>query len=158
MPDDYLKKLREVSDHTVEICKKAVTAGASPVADKIRANAEKVMSGEESGEMMANFGITPADVDDRGVINVKVGFGNYDTKGVANPLKANVLESGRVSSGGDGRKHKKRNGKEWARAVESGSVMQPKRPFIRPAVRKSKKASIEAMEKTINEEIQKIMK
>ena len=158
MPDDYLKKLKEVSGRTVEICKKAVIAGASPIADRIRANAEKVMSGEESGEMMSNFGITPPDVDDRGVINVKVGFGDYDSKGVANPLKANVLESGRVSTGGDGRKHKKRNSKEWARAVESGSVMQPKRPFVRPAVRATKKASLEIMEETISNEIDKIMK
>ena len=158
MPTDYLKKLRNLTDNTVPICKRAVAEGAGVVADQIRANASNVLSGQGTGEMMASFGVAPIGIDDRGVINTKVGFGDYDSKGKANAVKANALESGRIKrEKGEVRKHKKRTAAEWARAVESGSSIQPKRPFIRPAVNSTRNQVKKTMENVVDEELKKIM-
>ena len=42
--------------------------------------------------------------------------------------------------------------------MESGSSKQKKRPFVRPAVNKTKKRAIEEMQKRLNEELKKIFK
>jgi len=59
--------------------------------------------------------------------NTKIGFDGYDRKGVPNALKA--------------------------RAMESGTSTQPKRPFVRPAVNRVKKKAIEEMGKTLDIEL-----
>ena len=63
---------------------------------------------------------------------IKIGFDGYDSKGVPNQIKARVLES--------------------------GSSRQKKRPFVRPALKATKKEAEDAMAKIVDEEIKKIMK
>ena len=127
---DIQEKLSRLSQDAGNVAKEAVYAGAGVVADQIRANLRRVLSGQSTGDLEASLGITPISMDNKMVWNAKVGFDGYDSKGVPNQLKANVLES--------------------------GSSRQPKRPFVRTAVTASRKRAVEAMERVVDEAIEKI--
>jgi HK97 gp10 family phage protein len=131
--DNFSLQLQTYGQNTVEIAKKVVTAGAQPVADEIRKGLTKNLQGSKysEGDLLDSLGITPPGVDNNGNTNVKVGFGGYDSKGVANALKARV--------------------------TESGSSNQKKRPFVRPAMNRSKKKALQAMQDKLIEETKKIM-
>lgn len=142
--DEYSLKLSKLGKASVEISKKVVMAGANPVANEIRKNLEanirdpspvgknsnrmvKKNYGKSTGDLLNALGVAPPGVDRLGNTNTKIGFEGYDRKGVPNALKA--------------------------RAMESGTSRLKKRPFIRPAVNKTKKKAIEEMGKTLEEEI-----
>ena len=111
--DDFALALSRLSTQSDEIAKKAIYEGAKVVADKIKSNLEGVLSSGATGDMLASFGVTPIERDSSGNWNAKIGFDGYDSKGVANQLKARVLES--------------------------GSSKQQKKPFVRPAVNATKR-------------------
>lgn len=138
-----------------ELAKEVVQAGAQPVADQIRKELEElpedkfrylkkgeVFNGvpkQQKQDLLDSLGITPADIDYSGNANVKIGFDGYGKlptkkypEGVPNPL--------------------------LARAIESGSSVRKKTPFIRKAVNKSKKLAEEEMQKKLDEHIEIIMK
>ena len=128
--DDYALKLSQLATGSDEIAKKAIFEGSNIIADKIKNNLEGVLSSEATGELVASFGVTPIEKNKNGDWNAKIGFDGYDRKGVANQLKARVLESGK--SGGQ------------------------KHPFVRPAVNATKKQVVEKMNQVIEEEINKL--
>lgn len=117
-----------------ELAKKVVWAGAQPLADEIRKGLESNLQGSKysEGDLADSLGITPPGVDNNGNTNVKIGFHGYDSKGVANALKARVMESGK-----------------------SG---QAKRPFIRTAVNRSRGKVVQTMQEKLDEEIEVIMR
>lgn len=127
--DEYARKLSGLGRESVEISKKVVMAGANPVADEIRKGLEGVLQGSKhsKGDLLNSFGIAPPDVDRMGNTNTKIGFEGYDRKGVPNVIKA--------------------------RALESGTSRQKKKPFIRPAVNRTKQKAIDEMGKKLDEEI-----
>ena len=84
------------------------------------------------------FGISPMGSED-GMLNVKLGFDGY------NGMKTKKYPKGQPNV-------------LLARSIESGSSIAKKRPFVAPAVRKTKKAAEETMAKIIDEESAKIMK
>ena len=129
--DKYLAQLEQLGQRSRGICKMAVYDGAAIVADQVRENLERVLSPDATGQLEASMGISKMR-DDNGYINVVIGFDGYDDKGVANQLKANVLES--------------------------GSSKQQKRPFMRPAVNTSRKRAEAKMAETLDREIEKLMK
>lgn len=133
----------------------AVKAGAAIVADKIRANLEsiptehyrklqpgEIFSGLPKGQkkdLLDSFGLTPISLDKSGFVHTKAGFdgyGSYPTAAYPGGIPNQML----------------------ARAVESGSSVREKHPFVRPAINAARKAAIEAMEKVIAEETEKIFK
>jgi len=139
----------------IEVAKKVVEAGAQPMADEIRnmlialpedqfrylrkGEVFKGLPKQQKQDLANGFGITDADIDRNGNANIKIGFngyGKYKTKkypkGVPNAL--------------------------LARAVESGSSVRRKTPFVRTGTNKSLKETLKAMEKKLNEEIVRIMK
>lgn len=145
--EEYAMKLSQLGRESIEISKEVVMAGANPVADEIKKNLEanirdpapaskggnrtvKTNYGRSTGDLLDAFGIAPPDIDRLGNTNTKIGFEGYDKKGVPNALKA--------------------------RAMESGTSKLKKRPFVRPAVNKTKKKAIEEMGKKLDEEIYKI--
>ena len=128
--DDFAIALSHLATGSEEIAKKAIYAGANIIADKIKSNLQGVLSSEATGELLASFGVTPIEKDASGNWNAKIGFDGYGTDGVANQLKARVLES--------------------------GSSRQPKRPFVRPAVNATKRQVVDRMGEVINEEIQRL--
>ena len=147
--EDYMRRLSQLGEGSAAIAKKAVYEASGIVADRIRKNlvdnindpqsaaksgrATFKKDGEErTGDLVRSLGITPIKLDKNGILNVKIGFDGYDSRGVPNQLKARVMESG-------------------------SSTIEP-RPFVKPAVKATKKAAEEAMNRVINEEIEKIMK
>ncbi|MEL7610601.1 MAG: hypothetical protein AAGU74_14000 [Bacillota bacterium] len=140
--DEYALKLSRFAAGSDEIAKKAIYAGAKIVADKIKATLEGVPTekfrylrgGDQFGgltrtqkaDLLASFGITPITRDENGDWNAKIGFDGYGSKstnkypqGIPNQL--------------------------LARAVESGSSVRHKHPFVRPAVNATKQAAIAEM-------------
>lgn len=127
-------QLSTLGKRSIEIGGKAVKAGAGILADQVRKNLKKNLTGSKysTGDLLDSLGVTPAKVDRNGVINAKVGFEGYDRKGVPNAIKA--------------------------RAMESGTSRQKKKPFIRPAIRVTKDKIEKTMQEIIDSEIQKITK
>lgn len=149
--EKYGEKLLRVATSSEEIAKAAIDAGADILTDEIRKNltanlndpTSASVSGRSlfknyynktSGSLLEALGITPILQDSDGIWNAKIGFGdpNYDPKGVPNVLKARVMES--------------------------GSSTIRKRPFVRPAVAAKKQEVLDAMQRVIDEETEKIMK
>ena len=146
---EYAQKLAALSGNMKSVAEKAVYEAAGIVADQIRKNLteninddrsaakrdgpEKKKEGQRSsGDLLDSLGIAPIQMDKDGYIGTKIGFDGYDRRGVPNPLKARVMESG-------------------------SSTIEP-RPFVRPAVKATKKAAEAAMGRVIDEEIGKMMK
>lgn len=138
-----------------EISKEVVQAGAQPIADQIRKNLEglpedkfrrlakdEVFTGvpkQQKKDLLESMGITPPDINYDGNTNIKIGFDGYGKiptkkypKGVPNQL--------------------------LARAIESGSSVRKKTPFIRRGEGKSKKLAEAEMQKKLDEKIEVIMK
>jgi hypothetical protein len=151
--DELELRLSKLADP--ELAKDVVMAGAQPVADEIRKSIEalpedkfrylkknEVFTGvpkQQKQDLLDSLGITPPDIDFDGNTNTKIGFDGYGKiptkkypKGVPNQL--------------------------LARAVESGSSVRKKTPFIRKAVNKSKKLAEAEMQKKLDEKIEIIMK
>ena len=137
--DEYALKLSRLGTKSSKIAKKAIYAAAGIVADQMKKNLKGVLSDKATGELVDSMGITPITTDKDGNYNAKIGFDGYGSrktksypKGVPNQLKA--------------------------RAIESGTSFQKKRPFVRPAVRQTKGKAKAEMERVIEEEHKKIMK
>lgn len=126
--------LNKLGNDTERIASKAVREAANPLADGIRKRLEGnlMFSDETTGDLERSFGISPTKVNRDGNVDVRIGFSGYDSKGVANELKARVMESG--SS-----KHKKR-------------------PFFRPEVALQRKKVRQIIAQVISDEISKITK
>jgi len=130
---DFQIKLEKVAGKADDIARRAVYVGAGIMADQVRVNLQKNLSGSKlsQGDLLDSLGISKPKVDQDGSINSKVGFDGYDRNGVPNALKARVMES--------------------------GSSKQKKKPFIRPAISQARNKAKEAMAKVIDTEIEKIM-
>lgn len=157
---DYGMKLQAIesyfkSDKPIE---EAVAAGAAVVADEIRKNIEALpeedwhrLQGHEGSKFFMGppqvflavphthkealkdgFGISPVQRDKHGAINVKLGFDGYADEVTKSKAYPNGLPTALI-----------------ARAVESGSSVRAKHPFIRPAVNSKRQEAIEAMDEVI---------
>lgn len=129
--DEYALKLSRLATDSDEIAKKAIYGGAKIVADKIKSNLQAVLSPEATGDLAGSFGVASIKRDSSGNWNTKLGFDGYDRDGVANQLKARVIESGKPG--------------------------QAKKPFVRHALNATKASAKAEMEKIIDEEIKKTM-
>ena len=150
---DALRQLELSFAGNNDILMKAAEAGADPVADEIRRRLEalpedeyrflsggEVFTGLPEGQkrdLLDSLGVTPPQRDRKGFVNVKVGFDGYGSfptraypEGVPNAL--------------------------IARAVESGSSVRKKTPFVRPAVQATRKEAVDEMDKAIRQELEKI--
>lgn len=153
--DEWALKLSRLAAGSDEIAKKAIYAAADIVADKIKSNLEALPedkfrhlpNGEkfnglpqsQKDDLAESFGITPITMDSQGNHNTKIGFDGYGSaptkaypQGVPNQL--------------------------LARAVESGSSVRDATPFVRPAVKVTKKPAQAEMGRVVDEETEKIMK
>lgn len=128
--DGLCAKINKLPGHSEEITKKALYKGAGILTDRVHDKLQGVLSGTSSGELLASLGIAPMRYQG-GVANASVGFDGYDSKGVPNQLKA--------------------------RAMESGTSKQKKRPFMRPALNETKGLVQDAMLQVMEEEINKLL-
>ncbi len=153
--DDFVLKLSRLAARSDEVAKRAIYEAAEIVTDKVRENLEALpeesfrrlgkdesfdgLPAEQKKDLLNSLGVTPIKLDEAGNWNTKIGFddyGRFPTKTYPKGLPNQLL----------------------ARAVESGSSVRQKHPFIRPAVNATKKEALAAMERVINEEIEKTMK
>lgn len=137
-----------------KMLERAVASGAAIVADQIRSNLQalpeeksrRLQPGEtfhglpknQKQDLADSFGLTPIGRDKNGFLHTKAGFdgyGSHPTKQYPQGVPNQLL----------------------ARAVESGSSAREKTPFVRPAVTKTKKAAVEAMQAEIDKEIKKLI-
>lgn len=152
--EDFGVKLEKLGQMNARASiERAVAKAAGIVADAIRAALSalptqraihlqkggtlRAVQQHEMEDLVASFGITPVKTDKNGFTNVRVGFDGYGSKptkkyprGVPNQLVA--------------------------AAIDSGSSVREKHPFIRPAVNKTRAEAIQAMDESINTDIQEI--
>lgn len=152
---DYAQALKQL-EFTAEqgkLLEDAVKAGAKPVADEIRRRLDALPTDDfrrlDDGEkftglpvvnhldLLDSFGLTPITRDRKGFVNTKAGFDGYGSK----PTKAYP---------------KGLPNQLLARAVESGSSVRQKTPFVRPAVNATRKEAVEEMDKSITDGLKKI--
>ena len=136
MPDDFLLKLSRLGDKTDEIIPKVLEAGGEVVEAKVKSNLQSVIGkgiqGENrsTGELVSALGVSSAKQDRNGNFNVKVGFSEPRSDGKSNAMIAGILEYGKHG--------------------------QPPKPFMKPARRQSKNATVEAMKEKFNQEVERI--
>lgn len=153
--EEYAAYLQRISANSRQVCGAAVYAMADVVADAVRKNIDALPTISEQDAYAAykqkqktgitaaqkkglerGFGISPME-NDTGYWNVKLGFDGY------NAVKTKTYPNGQPNA-------------MIARAVESGSSVRDKTPFIRPAVNGSKKAAVAAGIAAADKEIKKI--
>lgn len=125
LPTDLAKQMSKLAGD--EPKKRVVYAGA-----KVAADAIKKSTPIDTGDLADSVGITDITKDDKGNHSAKVGFGGYDSKGVANAVKAN--------------------------SIEAGTSKIPKRPFVRPATNQVRKQIQKAMKEETEKQIKEIFK
>lgn len=162
--DAYLQKLEKLNQNTDAACKKTVYAGAKVVGDAIMAAIDALpvpeppkgqkyfylsdaaresgvlisgLSEEQKQGLKDGFGIAQM-AHENGGWNTKIGFDGY------NSVKTKAHPKGQPNA-------------EVARSAEGGSSIQQKTPFIAPAVRQARKAAQDAMEKTMEQQVQEII-
>lgn len=90
--------------------------------------------------LQEGFGITEIQTDGHGFVHAKLGFEGYADEKTASKRYPNGLPIPMI-----------------ARAIESGSSVRVKIPFVRPAVHRKRKEAIQAMEDKLREEIEGVM-
>ena len=151
---DYELMLSRLEGATDDMIGRAVYAGAGIVADAVKQGIQSlpvvtgygtesnplpggVTSAQKAG-LIDGFGISKLR-DDNGYLNVKLGFDGY------NRTRTEKYPQGQPNQ-------------LVARGVESGTSWKQKKPFIRPAVTRSRKPAEAEMKRVIDEEIEKIVK
>ena len=149
--EDYVTYVERLAENSEEILGEAVYEMAKVVADQVRANLEALptvtnaaniamyksgkskLSDAEKRGLLDSFGISTIQNDD-GYFNVKLGFEGY------NSVQTKRYPRGQPNA-------------LIARVTESGSSYRTKTPFIRPAVRATKKEAERAGQIKIDERI-----
>lgn len=127
---ELISQIERTEDEVIPMAKMAVYDGAGIIADAVRSELKKVLSGDSTGDLENSLGIQRI-VTTAGAAETVVGFAGYDRNGVPNPLKARVLNSGRSYTN-----HKKTR-------------------FVSKAVKKAQETAQSKMEETFREEFDK---
>ena len=145
--DELVAEYNRVLNGEKDYIGKAVGAGAGIVADAVKTeirglpvnnqyNSGVITSVQKKG-LIDGFGIARLQ-DDNGYLNVKLGFDGY------NGQKTKKYPNGQPNS-------------VIARSVNSGSSFRKKNPFVDRATRANKAKCEQVMERTINDEITKLI-
>lgn len=145
--DEYIKQLQGLGESAEEYLKTALYDGTQIVANQIVANINTIpknkdlskgLNDEQIRGLKEGFGIAKMKVENGAVTNA-TGFNGY------NSYKTKKYPNGQPNA-------------MIARAIEGGTSWSIKKPFVSPAVNKTKSAVIEAIEKRLETEINKKMK
>lgn len=151
---DYELMLSRLEGATDDMIGRAVYAGAGIVADAVKQGIQSLpvvtgygtdtnplpggVTASQKAGLLDGFGISKLR-DDNGYLNVKLGFDGY------NRTRTEMYPQGQPNQ-------------LVARGVESGTSWKQKKPFIRPATTRSRKAAETEMKRVLDEEIEKIAK
>lgn len=145
---EYQKALRKMLETSEGSVKKAIYEGAKQVADACTESIRSLPTSEGYGTqskpltslrakekqgLEESFGLSKMK-EENGFIYTKAGFSGY------NDVQTKKYPQGQPNV-------------VIARAVESGTSFRVKHPFIRPAVNRSKKQAINAMDKQLEEDL-----
>lgn len=152
--EEYQSKLIRLSKRLDEqVMGAAIKGGAAVVMDAVKEHLNavptddshgpdrKIGPGKSEKEAVVNaYGIAPLQMDDRGFLNVKIGTeaDYYGPPTKSYPKGRPVLMI--------------------VRSIISGTSFMDAHPFVKTAVRQSRKSAVETMAKKVDEEIDKIMK
>ena len=157
--DKYFKKLAAMQISTEPIMKAAIYDGVKLAADEVRKSIQALpeqkgwkpegsttaaVRPEEKAALLQGLGVTPINVVDDDFLNAKIGFSGYYTDKYYYRYQSGTGKGVPITL--------------IARALESGTSFSPKIPFMRKTTIKVKKAVVEAMDKKLNKEFEKIMK
>lgn len=135
MPDEFLEKLSRLGSRTDEVTEKVLEAGGKVMLAQVRSNLAGVVGrgtkypSRSSGQLLGSLGLSPVKQGKDGNHNIKVGFAEGRSDGQSNAKLANILEYGKHG--------------------------QPAKPFLAPAKKAGKQATIEAMKAKLEEEVGK---
>lgn len=127
--DEYIRQLSDLGANVNSVIKQAIYPAVGMVAEAIKRETPV-----DTGNLRRSVTIEKMDVSEEGLVSADVTFSGTDDKGVANKLKARVLESGRSDQPG-----------------------RAPNPFIKRAVSHVRKAVEIEIERVFTEEINKIM-
>lgn len=151
--DNYVSMLKKMGGDTRELCGRAIYAGADVVADAVRSqlntlpvaqkfakNGQKIntITAVQKAGLVAGLGIAPMKQEGTGY-NVKVGFAGY------NAQKTPSYPQGQPNS-------------VIARSICSGTSFRQKNDFVGRAARSAKGTAEAAMQKALDEELNKLAK
>lgn len=133
MPDEFLDRLSRLGSRTDAVAERVLEAGGEVVLAKVKSALSAAVGkgtkykSRSTGELEGAIGLSPVKQDWDGNHNIKIGFAEPHSGGVTNAQLANMIEYGK-----------------------SG---QDARPFLKPAKSASKSACMEAMRRTLKEEV-----
>lgn len=149
--DEYVRKLENLSSYTEILIGEAVYQGAEVVADTTKRAIEGIpvdnrtsvptrtsINQKQKNGLIKSFGIAKLQKT-KHFYNVKTGFDGY------NDIVTDRWPQGQPNV-------------MIARSLESGTSFMPKNPVISKATRSAKKACEEAMQKSLDGNIKKLMK
>lgn len=134
--DEYVKKMNQLEQATTPILKKAVYEGVDEIADAMRTEIQALQNIDPVRKQGLLDGLgTSKIVDDKGVVNAKIGFNGYNGNVSAKFPKGepNAL---------------------IARSIVKGLRGKPKKDFVKKAVRNAKGPAEERMKILIIAEIE----
>ena len=147
--EEYFAKLARLGEKTTGVCKRALYDGAAVLADAVREEVSSLPTTDRNGDpqqileyekqgLMESMGIAKMR-DQGGRVETRVDFDGY------NRLKSKTYPNGHPNS-------------MVARAINSGTSMRPKNPFMARAVKKAREKANRAMAARLDADIEKIMK
>lgn len=153
--EDYAIRLGQLGEKSESIIKRAIYEAAKIVADRIKSNLAALpedrfrllkkdekftgVPAEQKKDLLESFGVSPMKLGKNGFWTVKIGFDGYGK------TKTKKYQKGYPNQ-------------LIARAVESGSSVRQKTPFVRPGVNATKADAIEAMRRVVDEACEEVMK
>lgn len=136
MPEDFLSKVSSLGSNTDAVITKVLENGAAVVEDEVRTKLTASIGkdtkepSKSTGQLLSALGSSTVKQSNDGSLNIKVGFSENRSDGKKNGMIANILEYGKSN--------------------------QKARPFLKPAIRKSKEPCIEKMQETLTKEVEKL--
>lgn len=147
MPEEFILKVSKLGNKTDEIVEKTLKAGGNVTLKSVKSNLKAVIGKDlkfeerSTGELISSLGVSPVDIDNKGIHNVKVGF---------NEPRRNQYAAKRKRS------YYTITNAMIANVIEYGKSGQNPKPFLKSAKRKSRKACIDAMKAKLESEIDNI--
>lgn len=132
----FLTKLSRLAESTDETIEAVLKEGAKVVYTKVKSNLHSVVGkgtkypSKSTGELIKSLGVSPVKIDQNGNSNIKVGF--------SEPRKNQPKSKGK-------RSYYIITNAMLANVLEYGKSGQPPKPFLKPAVRTTKRPCEQAM-------------
>lgn len=139
-PEDVEESIEKLGKLTDAVMEKVLTAGAGVILPQVKENLGDVIGktkfkSRSTGELKESLGASSVQIDRNGNANIKIGFREPRKKQTGSKEVTNAM---------------------IANTIEHGKHGQPPKPFMKPAIAKTRRKCREVMQKTLEEEIGKL--